>query len=415
MLGRYFRVVSFFVLCFLQLSISHAQYQGFIYGKVTLKNKQTYTGPIKWSGDQRLWSDVIVAKKTTHNALRYLSGPQRKQLLNAEEEKEIDWKFMSLWKDKNPRRKAEVLCRFGDISTIHVMGDNKAQIYFKNGEKLRVESEERDSRHLGRSIVVYYKGDSHTIHWDEIGSVDFMEMPKDIRAARGEPIYGTVYTSKGAITGFIQWDKYKYLDTHQLTGKKDGVGAVKRYSFQQIQRIERKDNSAKIFLKNGAEHRLSGARDVSAAIRGIVVMQPNLGRVVIDWKAFESVKFTKQPDEGLAYVNYIKPKRLKAQVLTKDNRKVNGICIFDLDEEWDMELLEGRRDGLHYQIPFREIKKLLLQQGRYTQVILNNGKTRLLGWENDVSDKNWGVIIRSPNGDYEYFTWDKIKEIEFLK
>ncbi|MDX3916127.1 MULTISPECIES: hypothetical protein [Olivibacter] len=412
-LGFFFRSVGFMMLCFFYPVDCRAQYQGFIYGKVTLKNKQAYTGPIKWSAHQRLWSDVLVVSKTTHNAWRYLSGPQRKRLLNTGNEKELDWKFMSLWKDKNPKRQAEILCRFGDISMIHVKGDREAQIYFKNGEKLRVAEEEKDNRHLGRSIVVYYKGDSRTIHWDEIGSIEFSEMPKDMRAANGEPLYGTVYTSKGAITGFIQWDKYKYLDSHQLTGKIDGVGKLKRYAFQRILQIEKDDNAAKITLKDGKKYRLKGTRDVGTSIRGIVVMHPILGRVVVEWKAFESVKFTEQPKEGLSYRDYIKPKRLQAEVLTKDNKKVKGVCIFDLDEEWDMELLEGRRDGLHYQIPFREIRKLVPKQERYTKVLLNNGKTYLLGWENDVSDRNWGVIIRSKNGVYNYFTWDKIKEISF--
>ncbi|MFC6099236.1 hypothetical protein [Olivibacter domesticus] len=408
-----FRAVFFFVWCFFQLSASHAQYQAFIYGKVTLKNKQIYSGPIKWSGDQRLWSDVLVVKKTTHNALRYLTGAQRKQLLKDGEGEEIDWKFMSLWKDKEPKRKVEVLCRFGDMKMVHVMGNNKAQIYFKNGEKLRVESDENDNRHLGKNIVVYYNGDSETVHWNEISTVEFLEMPKNIRATRGEPLFGTVYTSKGSFTGFIQWDKYKYLDAHQLNGKINGVGPVKEYPFYQIEKIKKNDNAVDVIFKNGKERQLKGTSDTGPDIRGIVVMHPIFGRAVIDWKAFESVRFSKQPENGVSYADYRRPKRLKAQLLTTSNKRISGTCIFDLDEEWDMEMLEGHKDGVHYQLPFHQISKIKPHQNRFTTVVLKNGKTLSLGWENDVSDNNWGVIIRAESQDYQYITWDKIKEIEF--
>ena len=99
---------------------ARAQYQGYIYAEVVLKNKQTYTGPIKWSGGQRLWSDVLsVTKSTNKNIFKYLDESQIKRLPDEEGGKEVDWKFMSLFEDKFPQRKNEILCRFGDIDFIH--------------------------------------------------------------------------------------------------------------------------------------------------------------------------------------------------------------------------------------------------------------------------------------------------------
>lgn len=414
MMRLYFRLIfllGFFFCIFLKPA--SAQYQGYIYGEIVLKNKKTYTGPIKWSGGQRLWSDVLtVTKSTNKNIFKYLDESQVKRLKNEDEPKKIDWKFMSLWKDKFPRREKEVLCRFGDIDFIHVTGSEKAQIYFKNGSKVRAEPHKDEENQLGKNIVVYYKGDSKTIEWDEISRINFRDTPKDLQVERWMPLYGTVNTSNGPVTGFIQWNRHKYLNAHKLSGKNRDDKSVS-YAFAYIARIEKQGNQALIQLRSGENILLGTSSDVSSSNRGIVVMHPLHGRVVIEWKAFMSLTLQAQPATGLAYANYPRPARIYATVHTTDNKIYKGNCMFDLDEEWNVEMLEGNKDGLYYQVPFYYISKITPYRKHYSKVTLKNKETLLLGWANDVSDKNWGVIIWLPDEKYQYIPWNKVSEISF--
>jgi len=411
----HFAQLLFFLLCFtcILCEPAGAQHQGYIYGEVVLKNRQTYTGPIKWSGGQRLWSDVLsVSKSTNKNIFKYLDGSQIKRLSNEEGGREINWQFMSLWEDKYPRRKKEILCRFGDIDFIHVTGPDKAQIYFRNGSKVRAVPYKDDAAQLGKNIVVYLAGDSKTIKWDDISRVNFRSTPGDPQLRRWAPLYGTVYTSNGPVTGFIQWNRYKYLNAHKLAGKtRDNVSAS--YAFASIARIEKQDNRALVRLRSGESVLLGASDDVSDTNKGIIVMHPLYGRVLIEWKAFRSLTLQALPSTGLAYDNYPEPARLYATVHTTDNRTYKGTCMFDLDEEWNVEMLDGNKDGLYYQIPFYYISSITPYRQRYSRVRLKNNSTLLLGWANDVSDKNWGVIIWLPNKKYQYIPWNQVREISF--
>lgn len=410
------KAVSFFLLlCFICVSClpgsqAHAQYQGHIYGDVVLKSGQIYTGTIKWSGGQHLWSDVLtVTKGTNKSILKYLSEAQIKKLSSEEDRGKISWQFMSLWEDKVPSRKNEILCRFGDIRTIHITGADKAEIYFKNGKKLRVEPYKNDPADLGKNFVVYTGGDSKTLKWDDISTVNFKATPNDPRLSPGEPLYGTVYTSNGPVTGFIQWNKNQYLTSHKLRGINNNKQAV-TVSFSTVARIEKKDNQALIQLRSG-ESISAGATGSSNS--GVVVMHPQYGRVLVEWKAFKSLTLEALPATGLAYDNYPPADHLLATVTATDGRAFTGACVFDLDEEWNVEILDGNKDGLYYQIPFYNISKLAPYRQKYAQVTLKNNSTLLLGWANDVSDKNWGVLIWLPDKKYQYLAWDQIKEISF--
>ncbi|RXK86813.1 hypothetical protein [Filimonas effusa] len=403
----------FIVLICVPGTQANAQYDGYIYGEVVLKNKQTYTGTIKWSGGQRLWGDVLSVTKTTNkNIFKYLDETQIKRLSNEEGGQKIDWQFMSLWEDKLPRRKKEILCRFGDIQFIHVTGSDKAEVYFKNGSKVRVEPYKDEAAQLGKNIVVYMAGNSKTVKWDEISRVNFSNTPNSPAQAQRTPLYGTIRTTHGLVTGFIQWNRDKYLDIHKLTGKTQNNELVS-YSFSSIAQIEKQNNQALVQLRSGEKILLGASDDVSNTNKGIIVMHPLYGRTLVEWKAFRSLTLQAQPATGLGYNSYLPANRLYATVSTTYNKTFQGTCIFDLDEEWNVEILDGNKDGLYYQIPFYNIARIAPYRQRYSQIWLKDNTTLLLGWANDVSDKNWGVLIWLPNKKYQYIPWNEVKEISF--
>lgn len=410
MMKRVPRSLICFILVFLAV-VAKAQHEGFIYGEVKLKNKQVYRGQIKWSGGQMLWSDILLVAKQVNPNLKYLNEYEVNKLAKEGAQPVLDWKFMNLWKDKYPGRKSEISLRFGDVDLIHVTGPKEAQLYYKSGAKIRITADEHESRHLGKDIIVYNNELISTIKWSAISTVKFYAGPSRLNHLKGNPIYGTVMTTKGAVTGFIQWDKVKYMDNQELEGKVNGQQAVK-YDFADIAVIERANQGVELKLKSNKSVYLTGDRDVSASNRGIVVMHPLWGRVIVSWKAFRSVRFLNVPDQ-LGYDAYPNPKKLNATIITRDKKVYKGSCVFDMDEEWDCELLEGRKDGMNYQLPFKHISKLVPVDQNYTKVFLSDQKELILGHHNDVTAKNWGILVWQSKSEYKYIPWNMIGEISF--
>ncbi len=390
---------------------ARAQYEGLIYGEVILKDKTVLTGPIRWSGGQVLWTDILLVSKQNSYILNYLNKEQLGKLNNAGDEGGFDWQFMDLWKDKQPQRQNELLCQFGDIASIHVTGPREAQIFLKNGSKLRVAASPDESRHLGKSISIY-SGSFRRISWEQISWIKFRATPANLVPLKGRLLYGTVRTSRGDLSGFIQWDKIKFHSRQKLQGKVGNNTENSEFRFEDIQSIEKRDKGAivkfhsdkKLFLKNNG--------DVNAANRGIVVMHPEWGRAIVEWSAFQSVRFTRVPD-GLGYANYPKPSRIYATVRMKNGEVYKGNCTFDLDEDWTAELLEGTSHDIHYQIPFRTISGISIQDGANARIVLKDGRVLLLSNHNDVTDKNWGLIVWLKNSRYKYIAWNQVNDITF--
>lgn len=408
---RFNRLYFFsFILVFITAQVK-AQHEGFIYGEIKLKNKQVYTGQIRWSGGQMLWSDILLVAKQVNPNLKYLSEYQLKGLSKDGVEPVLDWKFMNLWKDKYPERKSEILSRFGDISLIHVTGATEAQLYYKSGAKIRLTVDEHENRHLGQDIVIYNNERVSTIKWSAISTIRFFAGPPHLNQIKGNPLYGTVMTTKGPFSGFIQWDKMKYLDNQNLEGVLNGEQRV-QYDFTDIAGVERFNKGATISLKSGKKVYLTDDRDVSATNRGIVVMHPQWGRVIVTWKAFRSLRFERVP-ENMGYEAYPSPKKIYATVITRDKKVYKGNCVFDMDEEWNCELLEGDKDGMYYQMPFKYISKVVPMGQIYTNVVLKDQRELILGHHNDVTAKNWGILVWQGNSEYKYIPWNMISEISF--
>ncbi|WP_207423327.1 hypothetical protein [Desertivirga brevis] len=405
----FLRLSLLFLVLFIKEEV-YGQYEGVLYGDIVLKDRSILTGAIRWSGAQMLYSDVLLVAKSEPYALKYLNRNQIHALTTQNEG--IDWEFMNLWKDKTPDTRGEPLCRFGDIYSIHVTGPGKAQIFLKNGSKVRVATDRTESRHLGKDIAVFnpqYK----KIPWEKISRVNFKNYPQDFDPFRAELLYGRIVTKQGEFTGFIQWDKTKFLTSQRLEGKlNDSDKTDTEYSFSTIAGIEKRDRGALVKFRSDSKVFLKNNRDVNATNHGIVVMHPDWGRVVVEWEDFVSARFTKAPD-NLGYSSYQKPGRIYAIVKTTDGGVFKGNSIFDLDEQWNVELLEGSSGNTHYQIPFKFIRSLKVNGEQESKVTLIDNRVLTLSNHNDVTGNNWGIVVLLVNSGHKYIPWNKVREISF--
>lgn len=387
----------------------------FIYGDVETVSGDRYTGFLRWGNDEVFWVELLNAKKTSNDFLKFLTEREIEAL--AEESGENSWLgidlgILSIWEDRISRTNHQFDARFGDISSIEPAGRSSASIRIKNGVVLEVAGE--GYLDIGGDVTILDQEIGEvTIKWNRIDKVSFKSAPNGPALGFGEPMYGTVDAGrKGMFTGLIQWDADERFLDEILDG--EDRGEDRKIPFKSIKAIEKENNSVLVRLNSGREFSLSGSNDVNNENRGIVVFDPAIGRVLIPWREFRNVEFLNDQFTGLGYDDFQVSKGLSGTVKTIEGASLSGLLVFDLDESWEFEILDGKDDDVTYEIPFRNVESIVPKNYNFSMVTLKNGRSILIGDQRDVTSANDGVLVfPSKNEEPTYIQWSKIEEITF--
>ena len=114
-----------------------------------------------------------------------------------------------------------------------------------------------------------------------------------------------------------------------------------------------------------------------------------------------------------AYDYFKAPQLLAGTVYLNNGSELTGQVIYDLDEIYDVEFLNGENSEYKYSIPFSYVKKIEPQNDKFAAVYLNDESQLLLGNNSDVTIRNHGLIVRPLVGRAEYLEWKDIKHIDF--
>jgi len=383
----------------------------YLYGEVeTFENN--YKGYIRWGDEEVFCFDYFNATKLDNpndkNYLRFnIDQKQGTSWLEG-----IDWDIRSIWKDQRPTIRHEFNCEFGDIQSFEIQGDKKVRLKLRNGVELNVGGSGYNDIGTIVSILDEDLGEVK-LRWNKIKKITF-SLPADNNGPTfGKPIYGKVNTHrKGSFTGFVQWDKDERVENDLLDGKSnDGEVSI---AFGKIDKIVKKDEGSSVSLNSGRQFYLTGSNDVNKSNRGIVVYGEGVGEIIVPWKSFVSLEIDKNITPHLDTSRNEPAKHLEGQVFLYDNSMVTGKIIYDLDEAWQFETLEGEDDHIRYRIPFKNIKSIRPKNYDYSLVTLKNNDAILLGKLRDVSDENDGLlVILSEKDEPQYVAWDQISEIIF--
>ena len=388
----------------------------FIYGEVETVNGDIYKGPIRWGTDEVFWSELFNASKTSNDFMKYLSKGEVEDL-NEENGGNswlgIDLGVLSIWEDRFSRTQHQLDIQFGDILSVELIGRSKARLKLKNG--VIIEASGAGYEDVGGSVVIYdFELGDFAIRWDRIREVRFSQAPEGTKSGFGEPIFGKVNAGrKGVFKGIIQWDSDERFLDEILNGEdRDGD---KDIPFRSISKIVKRGNGVETTLKSGREFYLTGSNDVNRENRGVVIFDPEMGRVVIPWRDFYEVELVEaNSDWVMDYNDFSRPNGLRGTVLTIDGEEHTGLLAYDLDEAWEFEILDANDDEVAYQIPFGKIKSITPKNYNYSTIVLRNGQNLLLGGSRDVSDQNDGILIfPSQDADPIYVRWSKIDQIIF--
>ena len=182
-------------------------------------------------------------------------------------------------------------------------------------------------------------------------------------------------------------------------------------AFDKIESIEKDGhNSSLVTLKSGRILNLRDTNDVNHNNKGVIVTVRGMGRVDIDWDEFDKVTFKSAPSSGSSYSSFSSPEKITGTVELDNGDKHTGEIIFDLDEEYTFELLNGENDDVKFIIPFSNIKEITPRGSSASIVILKDDSKLTLEDGKDVTDKNHGILIKT-SPDRMYVPWDRVDKI----
>ncbi|WP_258098194.1 hypothetical protein [Marinoscillum pacificum] len=391
-----------------------SQDQGFMYGRVTTIDGKTFEGALRWGKEEAYWTDMFNASKDENENLDFLSRDEIEELEDRRRTfigRNNGWVNVSwTWDDDDNEFVHQFACQFGEIKTIRPTRRQGAEVTMQSGLTYDLDGNGYNDINTDIKVVDSELG-TIEIDWDRIELIEFKETPSRLTEKFGEPLYGKVETSEGVFTGFVQWDHDERVSTDKLDGDtEDGDVSI---SFGKIKSIERYGSSRSVVILNsGRELELRGSNDVNDENRGIIIAVDGIGRVDVPWDEFEKVTFLDAPDSGPAYSSFSKQPRITGTVELRNGDEFSGELIYDLDEAYQFEVLQGMLDDVEMIIPFKNIRNITPRNYDNCTVTLNNGDKFLLGDSQDVSDKNQGVLVKK-GGEIMYFPFEDVEQITF--
>jgi len=389
-------------------SVAGSSVEGYIYGTVQTKAGKTHTGVLRWDDEEAFWDDIFHSSKKELPFEEYAEEPE-------EDENATWWERMAttIGGDLGIDRQSRVVAiRFGDLQQVRVTGGNDAVLTLRDGTELEVSGYANDVS--ATVTIIDAKPGRIEVPWKKIDTIAFAATPPDADPGSFR-LHGTVSTSEGDFVGYIQWDNEESLSTDKLDG--DTEDEDKRVSLEmgEIRSIDRRDlRSSLVVLKDGTEMILSGTNDVDDDIRGIHVEDARFGRVEVAWDEFKRVVFDDPGASGVSYTDYGSPSHLAGTVTLRSGDWRTGKLVFDLDEEWTWEMLDGSSNEIDYTVPFALVASIEPAGRSGCVVRLRNGTEIELEDSHDVDHDNSGVVvIPTGSGEPGYVPWREIVKIEF--
>jgi len=387
-------------------SVAGSSVEGYIYGTVETKVGKTHTGVLRWDDEEAFWDDIFHSSKAELPYEEYAEEPEV-------DEEATWWERMAvtIGGDLGIHRQSRVVAvRFGDLQQVRVTGRNDAVLTFRDGTELVVGGYAND---VSATVTVFdAKPGRIEVPWKKIDTITFAATPTDADPGSFR-LRGTVSTSEGDFVGSIQWDNEECLSTDKLDGDTDDDRvSLEMGEIRSIERINRR--SSLVILKDGTELVLSGTNDVDDDIRGIHVEDARFGRVEVAWDEFEGVVFDDPGASGASYADFGVPSHLAGTVTLRNGDWRTGDLVFDLDEEWSWEMLDGSSNEIDYTVPFALVASIEPAGRSGCLVRLRNGSEIELEDSHDVDEDNSGVVvIPSGSGEPAYVPWREIAKIEF--
>ena len=383
--------------------------EGFIYGRITMKNDNVYQGAIRWGKEETFWNDMFNSAKVENSIDTYLTDAEMEGLedhLGSRRSRKRRSRSRKNWWSRSSH---QFKCRFGDLKRIDILRGEGVLLTFKNGEEMEVKGASND---IGANIKILDEELGQVgLKWRRIESIEFLPTPRHLDRTFGRPLYGEVETRQGTFEGFIQWDHEECVSRDILDGHhEDGKMAIE---MGKIKSIKKQRRGSLVTLKSGREFFLTGSNDVNSENKGVIIRDPRIGKVMVQWRDFQEVTFDDDVgDSGPSYKDFDQARPIEGEVRTTDGETLSGRIIYDIDEARDFEILDGQSGHIKFKIAFRDIEAIIPRGRRGSIVMLRSGEELELEGR-DVNRDNAGLIVLEGGDQVTLVPWEQIEEIRF--
>lgn len=167
-------------------------------------------------------------------------------------------------------------------------------------------------------------------------------------------------------------------------------------------------NRARLILKSGEEIELGGGADIGSGVDEILVEDPRGGQVELEWRDVRTIDFMAGPSVASRWGD-----RLYGTLTTRDGERFTGYIVWDMDELFTTDVLDGEEDGHDREIPFAEIRGIGRQSSGSARVLLQSGEDLVLRGSNDVNDENRDILVSDPALGEVRVGWDEFDAVAF--
>jgi len=384
--------------------------QGFIHGTLTLQDGVTHTGFLRWDSEEAFWDDLFHSRQNElpwveHVDLEELQAERRR--LYFETHGMFDRVMWTLHNKGNELHLSRLfICRFGHLDGIEIDEEEDVTAIIRGGERVPVHGYSND---VSSDLIVYpAKGEPVEVEWDDLASIAFSPAP-----AGAEPyahrLYGKVESTEGTYEGFIQWDQSECTSIDVLDGNDHEIPMGDILSI-----TKNRKNNSDIVLRDGSAFPMSGSNDVGGDNRGVMVENPEWGRVTVAWKRFVSVTFVEGKGSGPGRDDFPAIAPLKGTVTGTEGKTWTGRIVYDLDEAYSRDLFNGEMRNLEFDIPFDLISSIENMGDESCRVSLTSGRTLDLGGSHDTGHEHGGLLVFEDDMETPTFIpWSKVGVITF--
>jgi hypothetical protein len=390
-----------------------------LYGRVHTAAGQVHEGYLRWDRNEAGWWDVLDGTKGLDQELLVLATGEDTEAAETRRHRSVEFLGVRISWNEPPEGPTEVGSgiRFGHIEALQVLGGDGARLTLRSGLEIELYGGSTDLGTGLRALLVEPRqGDTIELAWRDLDRVEFFPAPPDAARGAATRLYGTVEDRWGnRYRGFVAWDLDEVLSTDVL----DGHEGRREHAvpFHDVAAIERLDGrTSRVTLRDGGSLELSGSNDVGQGHRGVQISDPGLGLVQVPWTAFRVVRFELSVNveevrnkESLAFVDG--GTRLRGSLETEDGATFSGMVLWDADEAWNWEMLDGSWRGLEFDVEFGQIAVIEKRGGRRVTVTLRDGRTLDLEGSNDVNSDNKGIVVEIEDGSPVAVPWDRFRRL----
>lgn len=381
------------------LGYCHAQYSDApyrLYGEISTVENQTYRGFISWGATKNYWIDFFEASKIKNPYTTYF----------------YDGDGILFYSNGQRFAKPPVhifCCRFGNLKSIRPTGDKEAIVQLKNGDELTLIK--GNFPDISNNVQITTSSENVSLKWDHISEVRFMSADKDAISPVNNQVAGIVKSSQGIYKGLIYWNYNKRQTPEKinsiniLLNKMDQVTQMKGTRGNHIFELLAKErNSKKLMFAN--------SNALLSPMDNVTINMPNIGSVSVPCPQFNELNVIPISELNLlTYNDFEAVEPIQGEIITRTQGQVSGQLAYDLDENLNIEVLDGKNNSITYRIPFKYISTIEPKNYKYSFITLKNGSKLSLGEAPDVNRENSGIIISDNEKIPYYIPWEEVKKI----